>query len=107
MRPLRKGEFKNEALWWCQWKGDKCSGLNPEYDRAKTEKFVRFLKKSGANKLLFNDPVLIKKGLTRRAAGHDNHIHACFNSNSALNRVCRRYRLDENACSLLAEGRMR
>jgi hypothetical protein len=28
--------------------------------------------------VLFNDPLLVGDGLTRRFAGHDNHLHLRF-----------------------------
>ncbi len=51
------------------------------YDRAGTRALIRAIRAfaPGHVKLIyFNDPVLIKEGLTRRSAGHDDHLHVRF-----------------------------
>ena len=46
------------------------------YDRSKTREFVKFVKAREPDALvLFNDPQLIKEGLTRFYKGHHNHLH--------------------------------
>ena len=48
------------------------------YDRTATRAFIKAIRASGAGhvKLIyFNDPVLIKEGLVRAYAGHDDHLH--------------------------------
>lgn len=47
-----------------------------EYDRATTREWVKLVKSNVPRTIvLFNDPQLIKEGLTRKASGHDNHLH--------------------------------
>ena len=51
------------------------------YDRAATRGLIRTIRAlaPGHVKLIyFNDPVLIREGLTRRFAGHDDHLHVRF-----------------------------
>jgi penicillin-insensitive murein DD-endopeptidase len=64
-RPISK-DGVNRALRWD----------SPEYDRAKTRELIQLAKRLNPGLVvLFNDPVLIQEGLTRRASGHDNHFH--------------------------------
>ena len=52
---------------------------DPSYDRGETRHFVQVAKKSSPNLVvLFNDPVLIREGLTQYHDGHDNHLHLHF-----------------------------
>ncbi len=56
--------------------GTKWSNRN--YDRNATEAILKALRAQpwvNKQKLYFNDPALISKGLCRRARGHDDHIH--------------------------------
>ncbi len=49
------------------------------YDRAATREFIKQLRASGRVKLVyFNDPVLIREGLTRYLGSHDDHFHVRF-----------------------------
>ncbi len=64
---------------------DQCArGVNyrsSAYDRAATRALAQAIRASapGHIKLIyFNDPVLIKEGLTRFHAGHDDHLHVRF-----------------------------
>jgi peptidoglycan hydrolase-like protein with peptidoglycan-binding domain len=69
VRPMRKDARQ------CTWGG---SYRLATYDRAATRDLIRAIRKSapGHVKLIFfNDPVLIKEGLTRWFAGHDDHLH--------------------------------
>lgn len=46
------------------------------YDQQLTEELARLIKQKFPNSvILFNDPKLIKKGLTNFHSGHDNHLH--------------------------------
>ena len=46
------------------------------YDRSTTRRFIQLLKQMiPSADVLFNDPVLIREGLTRYAKGHGNHLH--------------------------------
>jgi hypothetical protein len=45
------------------------------YDREATRRLVQIIKAENPGAIvLFNDPQLIREGLTRRAKGHDNHL---------------------------------
>lgn len=64
---------------------DQCArGVNfrsSAYDRAATRALAKAIRASapGHVKLIyFNDPVLIKEGLTRFHAGHDDHLHVRY-----------------------------
>lgn len=49
------------------------------YSRERTTELVKLiLSKFSGVKIFFNDPKLISAGLTRHAAGHDNHLHVRF-----------------------------
>ena len=49
---------------------------DPSYDRTRTREWVQLVKKLDPEAVvLFNDPTLIKEGLTRYYKGHDNHLH--------------------------------
>ena len=72
VRPIRKAE-------------DQCRrGVNyrsAAYDRTATRALVKAIRAAapGHVKLIyFNDPVLIKEGLTRRYPGHDDHLHVRY-----------------------------
>jgi len=72
IRPMRKAR-------------DQCRvGVNyrsSAYDRAATRELVQAIRASspGHIKLIyFNDPVLIREGLTRRYTGHDDHLHVRY-----------------------------
>jgi peptidoglycan hydrolase-like protein with peptidoglycan-binding domain len=49
------------------------------YSHALTRELVVFIRKEFPNiTIFFNDPRLLREGLTKRAAGHDNHLHLRF-----------------------------
>jgi conjugal transfer mating pair stabilization protein TraG len=49
------------------------------YDRETTRKLANLIKTLYPKaKILFNDPEIIKDGLTKWAKGHDNHLHVIF-----------------------------
>jgi peptidoglycan hydrolase-like protein with peptidoglycan-binding domain len=49
------------------------------YDHALTRQLVLFVRNRFPHaSILFNDPLLVGDGLTRRFAGHDNHLHLRF-----------------------------
>ena len=49
------------------------------YDREATRKLVRVIKRLYPKAvILFNDPEIIKEGLTKAFKGHDNHLHVTF-----------------------------
>ncbi|MCO1577741.1 penicillin-insensitive murein endopeptidase [Crossiella sp. SN42] len=51
---------------------------DPAYDRAATRTLVRALRSTAAGRvklIFFNDPELIREGLTTRYDNHDNHLH--------------------------------
>jgi len=86
IRPLKK---KNNGDWGITYK-DKS-----QYDRKKTEMFIRTLKDAGAGYIVFNDPK-IKTYISRdkedpgKRRVHDDHIHVCFRKNSEkVKKACR------------------
>jgi peptidoglycan hydrolase-like protein with peptidoglycan-binding domain len=69
VRPIRDNE--NQCTWGTNWR-------YASYDRAATRALVKAIRAAapGHVKLIyFNDPVLIREGLTRWYAGHDDHLH--------------------------------
>jgi conjugal transfer mating pair stabilization protein TraG len=49
------------------------------YDREQTRNYIEFMKeRNPGTTVLFNDPVLVKEGLTQKYEGHDNHLHISF-----------------------------
>lgn len=49
------------------------------YNRAATRLFIQRIRATGQVKqILFNDPTLIREGLTVPASGHDDHLHVRF-----------------------------
>lgn len=69
VRPMRTDRKQ------CRWGG---SYRLSTYDRAATRDLIRAIRAAapGHVKLIyFNDPVLIKEGLTRWYTGHDDHLH--------------------------------
>ncbi len=72
LRPMRKDG--KQCSHKTQWKWSS-------YDRASTRRFVRAVRARapGHVKLIyFNDPTLIREGLTQWASGHDNHLHVRY-----------------------------
>lgn len=72
LRLMRKGKDQ------CRWGGTYRAST---YDRAATRALVKAIRATapGHVKLIyFNDPVLIKEGLTRRFPGHDDHLHVRY-----------------------------
>jgi conjugal transfer mating pair stabilization protein TraG len=56
--------------------GGPATWRSPGYDRAATRRLIAEIRREFPNaRILFNDPVLIREGLTRPARGHDNHLH--------------------------------
>lgn len=76
IRPMR--DAKDQCRWGVNWRWST-------YDRAATRDLVNAIRQTayGHVKLIyFNDPVLIREGLTTWYAGHDDHLHI---------RYCERY----------------
>ena len=49
------------------------------YDRDQTRSYVEMMKhRNPGMTVLFNDPLLIREGLTQPYSGHDNHLHLTF-----------------------------
>jgi hypothetical protein len=62
----------------CQWGGTYRMAV---YDRIATRAFIRAVRAAAPGHIkviYFNDPVLIREGLTRWFAGHDDHVHVRF-----------------------------
>lgn len=72
VRPIRRARDQ------CRW------GVNyrwTTYDRAATRDLVKAIRataKGHIKLIFFNDPVLIREGLTRWYAGHDDHLHVRY-----------------------------
>ena len=72
IRPIRRAGDQ------CRWGG---SWRLSTYDRAATRDLVKAIRAAapGRVKLIyFNDPVLIREGLTRRYTGHEDHLHVRY-----------------------------
>ena len=72
VRPMRRDENQ------CRWGVNYRSSL---YDRAGTRALIRAIRAAAPShvKLIyFNDPVLIREGLSRYRAGHDDHVHVRY-----------------------------
>ena len=62
----------------CQWGGNYRMAV---YDRSATRAFIKAVRAAAPGHIkviYFNDPVLIREGLTRWYAGHDDHVHVRF-----------------------------
>jgi peptidoglycan hydrolase-like protein with peptidoglycan-binding domain len=69
VRPIRKAE--DQCRWGTNWRSST-------YDRTVTRALIRTVRAAapGHVKLIyFNDPVLIREGLTTWYSGHDDHLH--------------------------------
>jgi peptidoglycan hydrolase-like protein with peptidoglycan-binding domain len=69
VRPIRDAE--NQCSWGTNWRF-------ASYDRAATRTLIKMIRAAapGHVKLIyFNDPVLIREGLTTWYSGHDDHLH--------------------------------
>jgi peptidoglycan hydrolase-like protein with peptidoglycan-binding domain len=52
---------------------------DPSYDHSLTRELVTLIKGQFPQaRILFNDPLLVKDGLTKKFAEHDNHLHVHF-----------------------------
>jgi hypothetical protein len=72
VRIMRRDEHQ------CQWGGNYRMAV---YDRSATRAFIRAVRAAAPGHIkviYFNDPVLIREGLTRWYAGNDEHVHVRF-----------------------------
>src|SRR3954447_9293312 len=72
VRPIRDNE--NQCTWGTNWR-------LASYDRTATRALIKAVRATapGHVKLIyFNDPVLIREGLTRWFSGHDDHLHVRY-----------------------------
>jgi peptidoglycan hydrolase-like protein with peptidoglycan-binding domain len=72
VRPLRKAN--DQCRWGTRW-------TSASYDRTATRALIkafRALTPRHIKLIYFNDPVLIREGLTRWYSGHDDHVHVRF-----------------------------
>lgn len=66
IRPLKKTDDKLALTY-----------KDSNYDREKTKKFIKLLKKAGGASIVFDDPKI--EGTLKTSNGsHNNHIHVCF-----------------------------
>jgi hypothetical protein len=69
IRPIRDSE--NQCTWGTNWR-------LTSYDRAATRTLIKTIRAAAPGHvkvIYFNDPVLIREGLTRWFSGHDDHLH--------------------------------
>ncbi len=69
VRPIRDDDA--QCSLGVRWTDDK-------YDRKATRTFIEELYRASRNKILviwFNDPRLVREGLTESLSGHDDHLH--------------------------------
>ena len=71
-RPARRDgrQCRKGTMWY--WRS---------YDRAATRAMIRAIRREAhgtVKQILFNDPVLVRAGITRWWPGHDNHVHVQF-----------------------------
>jgi peptidoglycan hydrolase-like protein with peptidoglycan-binding domain len=81
IRPMRHDKRQcSLGVTWYRWSNGRKVCCNPAYDRAATRALVIALRSSGMRirDLAFNDPALIREGLTDWFAGHDDHIHVAY-----------------------------
>lgn len=72
LRPMRTA--KDQCTWGVRWSWST-------YDRAATRDLVKAIRATAyrhVKLIYFNDPVLIKEGLTTWYAGHDDHLHVRY-----------------------------
>ncbi len=72
VRPLRKAN--DQCTWGTRW-------TSASYDRTATRAMIkafRALTPGHIKVVYFNDPVLIREGLTRWYTGHEDHVHVRF-----------------------------
>ena len=72
VRLIRDAE--NQCAWGTNWR-------LASYDRSATRALIKAIRAAapGHVKLIyFNDPVLIREGLTRWYSGHDDHLHVRY-----------------------------
>lgn len=87
IRPIRNSG--NSALTW----------ESNNYNQRQTRNLLNLLKEMGAESVYFNDPDMIRAGLSSRISGHDNHIHFCFrNDNRTAERQCASFEPDAKMC---------
>jgi peptidoglycan hydrolase-like protein with peptidoglycan-binding domain len=69
VRPMRRDE--NQCRWGVSYR-------SPSYDRTATRDLIRAIRAAAPSHvkvIWFNDPTLIREGLTRWHVGHDDHLH--------------------------------
>jgi len=65
IRPFRK-DGRNRPVTW----------RSRQYDRTETRQLVQQIKQQNPGaQIFFNDPILVREGLTERLDKHDNHLH--------------------------------
>jgi peptidoglycan hydrolase-like protein with peptidoglycan-binding domain len=82
IRPMRRDHAQcSVGVTWYRWSGGRKVCCNPAYDRDATRRLAKELREESWGHLdliAFNDPQLVKEGLTIYFAGHDDHLHATF-----------------------------
>jgi peptidoglycan hydrolase-like protein with peptidoglycan-binding domain len=79
IRPMRTAENQcSTGVAWYRWSNGTKVCCNPAYDRSATRALVKAIRLAAGRNLkqiAFNDPQLVREGLTRHFAGHDDHLH--------------------------------
>jgi peptidoglycan hydrolase-like protein with peptidoglycan-binding domain len=81
IRPMRRDNAQcSYGSTWYRWSGGRKVCCSAAYDRAATRALIISLRSSGLRirEIAFNDPALVKEGLTRYYGGHDDHVHVTF-----------------------------
>jgi hypothetical protein len=68
------------------------------YSRSSTREMIELAREMGSNRVIFNDPQLIKEGLSTKLSQHDNHLHVCFPNTSKTRGTCENYQYDPGIC---------
>lgn len=72
LRPMRRDD--RQCSWGTNWRSST-------YDRAATRALVRAIRATAPGHvkvIYFNDPTLVREGLTRWYSGHDDHLHVRY-----------------------------
>ena len=72
LRPMRRDD--RQCSWGTNWRSST-------YDRSATRALVRAIRATAPGHvkvIYFNDPTLVREGLTRWYSGHDDHLHVRY-----------------------------
>jgi peptidoglycan hydrolase-like protein with peptidoglycan-binding domain len=82
LRPMRVGRDQcSYPVTWYRWKDGARVCCHPQYDREATRTLIRAIRAVSGDRIqviAFNDPQLIREGLSIHVAGHDDHLHVRY-----------------------------